>query len=485
MSSKPNVLLITADQLRADCLGLNGNPLIHTPNLDALGRRGMNFPRAFSSTPVCVPARYTLMTGRYPFSWGMRGASGVIPPDVPTLPAVLKEHGYRTALIGKAHFHGPEEECRELGIPIWRYRYGFDEMLLSEEGRQWAEGGDDYEAYLKEVGWHGYERAHGIGNNDARTSPSPLPEEHYQTAWCARESAAWIRRHAADRPGQPFFLWCSFVKPHAPYDPPEPWDRMYSPQEVPPPVGGPEDLEGLSPYYRRLLYEHQLDTLSEQAILRARAYYYGQVSQIDYEVGNLLRTLDELGLLRNTVILFCSDHGDMLGDHGLFFKHHFFEGSWHVPLLVAGPGVPQGVSERLVTLADVYPTLLQLAGVPLPEGTQGESLLAGSEREMVFGSLVAPPNRIFAARSDRFQYVVHENGGYHELYDMEADPGQTVNLAHHPDYQEVRRHFDERMAAWFHEIDPGVLGDDGRIRVRPSSWEEPKPLKGKLGLRPH
>lgn len=484
---RPNILLISTDQQRADALGLSGNSAIRTPNLDALGRSGAYFPAAYSPMPVCVPARYLLMTGRLPVSWGMHSNCGEIPAGVPTLPEILGHEGYRTALIGKAHFSGPPDECQRLGIPPYRYPYGFHEMLISEEGRQWNRGGDDYQAYLERVGWSGYERAHGVGNNDARTSPSPLPQEHYPTAWCARESDNWIRRHRADRPHQPFFLWTSFVKPHAPYDPPEPWDRMYSPRDMPEPVGGAVDLQGLSPWYLEKRYGHHIDSLSPEAIRRARAYYYGQVSQIDFEIGRLVGTLRELGIERDTIILFCSDHGDLLGDHGLFFKANFFQGSWHVPMLLAAPGrvEPGRVHPRLVTLADVFPTLLQLAGVQVPAGVHGSSLLSEhAGAEIVFGTLHPSPERLFAARTARWQYVLHEAGGFEELYDLTADPGERCNAANEPVYQDVKAKMRSHLTQWLQRIDPTALaGSD--IRTRPWCRPSPQPARTPLGLRPH
>ena len=485
---RPNILLITSDQHRGDCLGISGNPVLRTPNLDALGRSGRYFANAFSPMPVCVPARYTIMTGRLPYSWGMRGNGGVIPEGTPTLPALLSAHGYRTALIGKAHFSGPPAECERLNIPAWRYPYGFDEMLLSEEGRQWASGGDDYQTYLRKLGWSGYERAHGIGNNDPRSGPSALPEEHYHTTWCARESIEWIRRHRSQFADRPFFLWCSFVKPHSPYDPPEPWDRIYSPREVPPPIGDARDLRGLSPYYLKCHYERHVDAMSPEAILRSRAFYYGLVAQIDHEVGRIVRALDELGIRRDTVVMFCSDHGDLLGDHGLFFKSNFFRGSWHVPMLLSWPGriEPGPPSERLVTLADVAPTLLELAGVEAPGGLHGTSLLDDeSDRPMIFGSLLPKRSAIHAVRTKEWQYVFHTNGGLEELYDLRRDRDERENLAAGDRCRQVRLELRRALGEHLKEVAPEFVTSDGDLAATELDWPEFGPVPSRLGLRPY
>ena len=229
--------------------------------------------------------------------------------------------------------------------------------------------GDAYQQYLRDVGWGGYERGHGIGNNDVHTAASPLPLEHYHTTWATRTTQRWIAEHVAGSPQRPFFAWCSYTKPHSPYDPPEPYDRLYDARTFPPPVGGPEDLEGLSPRYREEVNRHFWDTLGPEQIQRARAFYAGNVTLIDHCVGQLRQTLAQLGIARDTVICFTADHGDLLGDHGLFFKANFFRGAWHVPFFLYAPGRVEhlGAVPRFSVSEDVYPTLLSLAGVPLPD----------------------------------------------------------------------------------------------------------------------
>ncbi len=484
---RPNVILITSDQHRGECLGINGNPIIHTPNLDALGRGGLNFINCYSPMPVCVPARYILMTGRLPLSWGQRENDGIIKKGVSTLPGILNEYGYHTALIGKAHFYGEKGECDALGIPEWRYKYGFQEMLLSEEGRQWMDGGDDYQQYLREQGWAGFERGHGIGNNDVRTSPSPLPEEHYQTSWCARESINWLRRHEQTTPEKPFFLWASFIKPHSPYDPPEPWDKMYSPFEMLMPIEG--DMKGLTSWYGYLRKVYHWDSLSPQAILRARAHYYGMVSQIDHADGQMMNELKSMGLYDNTVIVFSADHGDMLGDHGLFFKSIFFKQSWQIPLIISAPGFCRKRSvERLASLPDVMPTILSLAGVPLQEPVHGADLLADLDEgsAAVFGSMGDTPNRRHAVRTKKWQYVYHENGGFEELYDIENDIEERNNLACHAGVVSMKNELKQRVEVWLRQIgDEGSLDSEDLFFRYSDRWERVAPIVTPLGLRPY
>lgn len=484
-----NVLLVTADQFRGDFLSCAGHPVVRTPNLDALGVAGAYFPRAFSPVPVCVPARYAIMTGRVPISFGVRGNGGRIPDDAVTLPAAFGRAGYATAAIGKMHF------------TPWREPYGFGTFVVSEEGRQWRDpsGGDDYQAYLRAAGWGGYERAHGIGNNDVHTSASPLPVEHYHTTWATRTTQHWLRDHVARHgpQGRPFFAWCSYTKPHSPYDPPEPYDRLYDLRAFPPPVGGPDDLRDLSPHYQEERNSHLWDTLGPETVQRARAFYAGNVTLIDHMVGQLRQTLSELGVAGRTVVCFTADHGDLLGDHGLFFKANFFTGAWHVPFFLYAPGTVEdrGRVDRLVCTEDVYPTLLAAAGVPPPAGhlLHGTALQDDPEGgpDTIFGSVVRAPQQIHTARTRRWSYVVHARGAYEELYNLATDPGERHNLASGSASLEaagVVADLRARLEAWLARTgDATSLDAQGRLLLDPAArgWEPHPAPRTSLGLRPY
>lgn len=476
-----------ADQHRGDTLGCAGHPCIRTPNMDRLAREGAYFANAFSPMPVCVPARYSVITGCVPLAWGNRGNGGIIPADVPTLPSILHEHGYRSALMGKAHFTGPAAPCESLGIPRWRYTYGFDKVLFAEEGRQWADG-DDYEGYLKKAGWHGWQRAHGIGNNDVRTGASPLPLEHYQTVWATGESIRWLQQQEK---GSPFFLMTSYVKPHAPYDPPAPYDTMYDPLHVPAPFGGPEDLQDLSPAYDRMRKAYGWDTLPDQAHARARAYYYGNITLIDDQVGRLLATLDELHMTDNTIVAFVGDHGDLMGDHGLYFKGLFFRESWHIPFMIKAPGSLAGKGRlgRLTSLQDLMPTLLSLVGIEPPKAVHGQDITQDLDKgpDMIFGSYNPAPARLHSARSAQWQYVFHEVGGHEELYDICADPSECRNLAGSPETRAVCAYMRRRTAGWLATLgDQDAVDGSGSLKVSAApSMADPPMTKVPLGLRPY
>ncbi len=228
-SDRPNILLITADQMRWDTMGCAGNRIVRTPALDQLAARGIRFTNAFSPNPICVPARASIMTGNYPqVCTGKKVNAGAVKEGQPLLTQILKSVGYRCYAEGKLHFNPYSAP----GKP--RHLLGFEEVDLHESGRILQcfdpqgklRGVEDYFDYLSDVGWHGYARGHGVGNNDVRPCASPLPAEHYVDHWIADRTIDRIRKHTQERAESPFFLWMSSPKPHSPYDPPRPFDNM-------------------------------------------------------------------------------------------------------------------------------------------------------------------------------------------------------------------------------------------------------------------
>jgi arylsulfatase len=485
--ARPNFLIICTDQMRSDHMGCAGDSTIRTPHLDTLAAQGVHLSRAYVNNPLCMPGRATLFTGLTPRGHRVRTNAIPLDPALPTVPGALAEVGYRTGSIGNIHLsifgYGqlpdisllPPDEFPEM-IEHWqagriervpRPYYGLQHVEIAVG--HGAEVYGDYGLWLQRE--HPAEWRH-LRSTPVEPSPLgaegcgrfPLAERYHHTAWVADRTIAYLHRHSGD---QPFYLMCSFPDPHHPYCPPQPWDRMYSPEEVVPPVSreGEADrvrpMDGLAPFFQEI-YERPLQLsgrdrptkMSQAHRLEILAYTYGMVSLIDRHVGRVLEALDELGLAENTVILFLSDHGDMMGDHGLLNKGPFhFEGLLRVPMIWRWPGWFQPrKSPALASLLDVPPTLLDLAGVPIPEGIvspkvpqeppawPGRSLaplLTGQTDEVQdsvvvendedylglrLRTLVTPTHKITT-------YMGHRTPEpYGELFDLANDPHELHNL---------------------------------------------------------
>lgn len=477
MPDHPNILLITADQFRWDCLGCMGNEVIQTPNLDAIAERGVVFRNAFSPDPICVPARASIMTGNYPqVCTETKRNGGLIKEDQPLLTETLKRVGYRTYALGKLHFvpYAPP------GKP--RLVHGFEHVDLTESGRMIRqydpegklEGIEDYFDYLKSAGWRGYTRAHGIGNNDVRPCSSPLPAEHYVDHWIADCTIKQINRHSQEFSDRPFFMWMSSPKPHSPYDPPRPYDNMYDPREVHVPFGSVENLADRNPYIDQTRYSHAIPTLSPEAWQVIRSYYYGNISFLDAMIGRVVKHLDEKQLLDNTLILFSADHGDLLGDFGSCFKANHLNGSVRIPFLAAGPGVTQGaISDALVGLQDIFPTFAAAANANIGQPVQGLDLtthLANIDtevRDLYYSTTHAGVGGQSAMVTDgQWKYIYTEGNATEELYDQINDPQEVQNLAQVSEYNNRIATMREMLKQCAIELrDFGILDEDGFVKT--------------------
>lgn len=416
----PHIVLITTDQHRGDCTGIDGHPILETPHLDQLANEGVYFSRGYSPCPVCVPARMAIMTGQSPYKTGYFSNSSQSLAETETLPRILGGLGYQTQLIGKGHF-SPQ-----------RARLGFHNTIINESGRY--REGDDYHWWLMKTPYAGQERATSIGNNDVFARRSVVPETHHVNTWTANQCVEFLNRRD---PTCPFFLWMSFSRPHSQYDPPAPYDAWYNLENVPPPVQAPGD-DFLPPGLREMPGRYDWDRMSSKQIAKARQYYLGQITHIDHQIGRFFAALRWKGLWEDTLVLFTSDHGDMMGDYGLFFKGHFFEGSGRVPMILRPPGswegtVPAQRYTRPVSLVDVLPTLVSAAGA-VPDQVEGVSLLPvlGSEDpvgERVFhGEIGSEAHRHHCLTDGRFKYMWFRLGGMEYLFDLEKDPQEVNNL---------------------------------------------------------
>lgn len=459
---RPHILLITTDQQRFDAAGDAAPSFMRTPHFDHLAREGVNFTRAYGDCPICVPSRMSIMTGKYVTTHGMSGngpSTHVMPDARNTLPTCLNKLGYQTAAIGKMHFT-PQ-----------RARHGFQEMILPE----------DYYRHMARRGYDVQPMHHGLGQNELYPGMATVPESLTLTSWTAEQCVEYIRERRD--PTLPFFLWCSFSKPHPPLDPPEPYYSMYRNCPIPDPVFGDWSEGDAVPYAFRLLREKQSFDLVPPEILReARAAYYGLITQIDYNMGRVFAALQDVGIFNDTLIIYTSDHGEYLGDHHAGAKSFFHEPSAHVPFVLR---MPHGWSDRqvgtqngaLVTLADILPTVVTAAGGTPPDGADGMDLVSVARGETearpylesVSGSPEQPGN--LAVTDGRWKYLWFPIGGSEQLFDLETDPQELKNLAALGDFRTQRERLRSELIQR-HAARGSALVQDGELVVLPVPDED-------------
>ena len=473
---RPNVLLITCDQLRRDALGIYGNDVVRTPTIDRVFQNGFRFTNMFAANPVCAPNRGAIATGRWPRVNGLARNGSILPESEITMMEVFRQYGYRTYGVGKMHFAPQREEKydSETGDgavdpqppPHRLPHYGFERCVLTEDNR-----GGPYAEYLKR---HGYHPWAGIDNWSPGCQHccevSPFPEEHHQTTWITEHSLDFLRHHDRNRP---FFMWVSYVHPHHPFTPPAPYDEMYDPARMPLPVyrEGEHRARGQNyqDRFRGRVHSHEnadFSAFPAERWQRIKAFYYGMISQIDANVERLVRCLKESNQFDNTIIVFTSDHGELLGDHHLMFKSFPFDCVTAVPFLVR---IPEGPNElhsvdTLCRSLEIMPTLLELAELPVPEHVNGRSLKRHIEAEPaeLFDSILIEHNSHQTVRTRTYRLTVHHDDPIGELYDLRRDPDNLENVWAHPQYAGVRdallcrlvRHLYEVMDPRFRPVAP-------------------------------
>jgi len=433
---RPNILLIMTDQQRGDCLGVEGHPVLQTPQMDELAGQGTRFSRAYSTCPVSIPARRSLMSGQFPATHGMVGYRDGVDWDPPaTLPGELAKAGYQTAIVGRnMHLH-----------PV-RKRYGFDQMVI-QAGHL---GRGDYERWLdahQPAGAGGF-MGGGVTNNDWTARPFHMADHLHPTHWTVNEALRYLE---ARDPSCPYFLVVSFAAPHPPFTPPAFYLERYLRTGVPDPyIGDWCTRPQTDPPYAE--HENRVDSpivnLTGEALLSARAGYYGLINHVDDQIRRILTPVGNPAG-RNTVVLFTSDHGEMLGDHYLFRKGQPYEGSARVPLLVRGPaelGFGRGqVIDQPVCLEDIMPTCLDIAGAATPGSVEGRSLLPllRGEQPLWRDYLHGEHSHGRSTHSNHFltdgrmKYVWLCHSGREQLFDLQADPGECHNLAALPERAEA------------------------------------------------
>jgi arylsulfatase len=432
-----------ADQFRADCLGASGNRVIHTPNLDRLAAEGVRFTSAYSSTPTCTPARAALLTGSSPWRHGMLKYARVAERYPVEMPRALGQAGYYTTAIGKCHYH-PQ-----------RNAHGFHEMLLDESGRvETKDFRSDYRTWFSSQAPDLNPDATGVGWNDYKAKTYALPERLHPTNWTGETAANWIK--AYNRP-QPFLLKVSFARPHSPYDPPERFMKRYADAAVP-----ERHLASWAERYAKRSDDTDAlwhGDLGAEAARHSRQGYYGSVTFVDEQIGRILEALHKRGFLEESVIVFLTDHGDMLGDHNLWRKSYPYEASAKIPMLLRAPaGLLSGkrgrVESKTAEIRDILPAFLDAAGAGQRPECDGGNLLSLANgkpwREFLdleHGICYGPDNHWNALTDGRMKYVYHAREGVEQLFDLQRDPHELRDLASVPDSAGGLRMWRQRLTA--------------------------------------
>ena len=483
--NRPNIVFIMPDQLRYDFLSCYGATFIDTPHIDALCQQGVRYTNAYSEHPVCVPARASLLTGMNAIKTGVLDNGQYLRPDyracgLETWPELLNQQGYYTVATGKMHFYP------------WEKRFGFQHRIIAED-KLWGFIEDDYYHYLQSAGYSKtsfaalpeYHRNH-------MACISPLPWQYNCDHFVGKETARWIDEYEGEAP---FAMMVGFPGPHSPYDP-APEYAQFNLEDMPVPVAAnPEDTHLMraarrsrSDSPRKPWYAVQNDEPpTRETYLRQRAYYAGLIAQIDLEVGRIVEALAKKGILDDTVIIFSSDHGDYLGDHGLSGKGSYYEASCHVPMLVRHPALQgAGVSDGLVTLTDVTATMVGLAGRSIPSYMDARPLtglgLRAEKREYVFGAL----RNGWMLYDGEWKLCKYSRGAH--LFNLRTDPTETHNRARDPLCAEVFHRLDTlltdeimrsadeaafagRVYTFSYSSSP-EFGRPGWERTYPMSWNE-------------
>ncbi len=468
MSSRPHVLLITADHWPGSLLGVAGHEVIQTPTLDQLARCGVRYTRAYTECPVCIPARRTLLTGTSPRTHGDRTFTVDMPlPAAPTIAQVFHDAGYQAYAVGKLHVYPP------------RARAGFDDVLLSEEGRPQLGPTDDYEIYLGEQGLAGQQFLHGMSNNDYVCRPWHLAEEHHVTNWTSREMSRMIQRRDPTRPG---FWYLSYTHPHPPLVPPRTYWDMYQNVEPDLPFAGdwPRDPDTMPCRMNNRLIDSRY--YDESFIKTARRAFYALCTHIDHQLRIVIGTLREEGFLDNTIIMFLADHGDMLGNHDLWAKRLYYEGSAQVPMILVDTKESNRVGfgkrdDRLVGLQDVMPTLLDLAGIDVPNTVDGLSMVGDTRREFLYGEYGVEHEATRMLHDGRFKLIYYASGNRLQLFDLENDPREMNDLVESESHKETRNNLVARLIDELYGSDLDWI-KDGKLVGLPESESNDVPERG-------
>ncbi len=461
-TDRPNILLVTVDQWPGHLLGVAGHPVIQTPTLDELSRNGTRFTNAQSECPICVPARRTLMTGASPRRHGDRVYNDQLAMPAETMAASFSAAGYQTMGVGKLHVF-PQRD-----------RIGFNDVQLEEEGRAQYGVMDDYEIWLGDKGYPGQQFDHGMSTDGYVHRPWHLPEELHVTNWATQQIIRQIKRRD---PMRPAFWYLSYRHPHPPLVPLQAYLDMYRDIDIDLPLtddwAETQDLP-----FAVLSKRTRGEKYSPAQIVGIRRAFYALCTHIDHQLRLVIGTLREEMQLNNTIVLFTSDHGDMLGDHGLWAKSLFYQGSVNVPMILLGRPCDTEIGigaedDRLVTLADVMPTLLSLAGLEVPDTTDGRPMIGPDPRPMVYGEFGTNDGATRMVRDARFKLIYYPVGNVLQLFDLDADPTESRDLATAPEHAETLAQLTDLLIAELYGSDLDWL-TNGRLTGLPAKEASPR-----------
>jgi choline-sulfatase len=460
---RPNVLLIMSDQHRRSCLGASCDRVARTPNLDSLAATAVRFNTAYCTNPVCTPSRASLLTGLYTHNHQSFNNNTPLPPEHKTVAHHFGRAGYLTSLIGKMHFVDAQTHGFDYHLDFndWFQFLGPKTKLYADELSRpnsgsglpqindlWRDFGDP---------WKGHRDLDDRQGPVAVGGVSKIPEQDSFESFVARESVRFLRRFRSQ--GQPFFLISSFLKPHDPFMPAERFARMFRAENMHlPDTWGKVDLSRVPKEVRDSIQNNTPtpELRGQEEAKKRIAYYYASLAQMDDCAGTVLRALHDLGLEENTIVIYTSDHGEMLGDHGLWQKFEFYEASCGIPLLIRAPGVSSpGICNAPLSQVALLPTLGELCGVPISSPLDGRSFAQQVRNpntprtDPVFAEYnLRNPHAKYMLRDAKYKYTfwTHDIA---ELYDLTADPAEMRNLALEPAYAGTVADMKKKLFAWY------------------------------------
>lgn len=466
-AAKPNILILMADQMAPSALAAYGNRVVRTPTIDRLAATGVVFDSAYCNSPLCAPSRFSFLSGLLPSRIGGYDNACEFPADRPTIAHHLRHRGYRTILAGKMHFVGPDQ------------LHGFEERLTTDIYPADFAWTPDWTRFEDRPSWYHSMDSVLTAGPCVRTNQLDYDEE---VTFTTRRKLFEIARGSDDRP---FFMVMSLTHPHDPFAIPRRYWDLYDDAEIAlPRITIP--IAQQDPHSLRLRHVCglDLDAVTDDQVRAARHAYYGAISFVDEQIGSVLETLADTDLAEDTIILLIGDHGEMLGERGLWYKMNFFEGGARIPMIVAAPGrfAPRRVAES-VSLVDLLPTLIDLAGgdddtatprdgtslMPHLAGAQGPDLVLG---EYLGEGAIAP---IVMIRRGPFKFI-HSPADPDQLFDLSADPDELVNLALSPGHADTLADFRREVAArWdLARIEAEVLASQARRRLVAAAMAEGK-----------